>query len=284
MNSEDKDKLKEESKLLIDVEKVIASKNPALLRYIPRFIISFLKRLIHQDDVNRIIIQNTHLKGIDFGEAILKDFGATYKVIALDKLDANGRYLFASNHPLGGMDGIALICAVGQRFKNIKFPVNDLLLNIKGLNNIFLPINKHGAHSKAAAAVLEETFASEAQILFFPAGLVSRKQKGGVIKDLEWKKKFVQKAIQHKRDIVPVHIDGQNTNTFYNLAKWRKRLKIKANLEMLWLPDEMFKQKGKNLTLRFGEPIPWQSLEEQKDASVAAEKIKEIVYGLSKND
>ncbi len=272
--------------LLIDVERVLASKNPALLKYIPGFMVAFFKRLINQDGINKLIINNKNLRGVEFGEGVLRELGATYSTIGLEDISMDGRYLFVANHPLGGMDGIAFLCAVGQRFPDIKFPVNDILLNIRNLDNIFLPINKHGiragVHSKSAADLLNDAFASDAQVLFFPAGLVSRKQKGGIIKDLEWKKYFIKKAILYKRDIIPVHIDGKNTNFFYNLARWRKHLRIKSNIEMLLLPSEMFKQKGQNLTLRFGQPIAWQEFANEKDALRAAEKVKEIVYGLPK--
>jgi len=283
-DSTTKKEVKINDELLIDVEKVFASKNPSLLKIIPAFIIRYLKRITHQNDVNRIIIQNNHIKGLQFSQAILDDFGVKFKTLGLENIPKNGRYLFASNHPLGGMDGIAFLTATGQRFPNIKFPVNDILLNIKGLNTIFLPINKHGGHSREAAKVLEETYRGDAQILFFPAGLVSRKQKGGIIKDLEWKKNFIKKAIQHHRDIIPVHISGENTQFFYNLAKWRKRLGIKANIEMLYLADEMFKQKGEVLTISYGKPVPWQTLKEENNASKSAEKIKEMVYDLGKNN
>lgn len=183
---------------------------------------------------------------------------------------------------MGGLDGIAFLVAASRRFPDLKFPVNDILLNLKPLNNIFVPINKHGGHSREAARLIEEAYKSDSQVLMFPAGLVSRKQKG-VIRDLEWKKNFVRKAIQHQRDIVPVHISGKNTNFFYRLANIRKRLGIKANIEMLYLPDEMFKQKGENLTIRFGKPIAWESIKEQGTPEQWAIKIKEKSYELAKN-
>ncbi len=275
---------KEGEELLIDIEQVFANKNPALLKIIPGFVIRYLKRITHQVGVNRIITQNNHIKGLPFAQAILDDFGVKFNTVGLENIPEDGRYLFASNHPLGGMDGIAFLTATGQRFPHIKFPVNDILMNIKGLNTIFLPVNKHGGHSRDAAKVLEETYKSEAQILFFPAGLVSRKQPGGIIKDLEWKRNFIKKAIQHQRDVVPVHISGHNTPFFYNLAKWRKRLGIKGNIEMLYLADEMFKQNGQNLTIRYGQPVSWQTLKDESNATRSAEKIKEMVYALAKID
>lgn len=275
-------KKEQSSQLLIDVEKVFASKNPALLNMIPSFVIRYLKRIVHQNEINNFLLQKGHLKGAKFGESILNDlFGASYDVEGLAELPDNGRFIFASNHPLGGLDGIALIVAVSKKYPNLKFPVNDILLNLKPLNNIFVPINKHGAHSRQAATLIEEAYKSEAQVLMFPAGLVSRKRKG-IIKDPEWKKNFVRKAIQHKRDIVPVHISGKNTNFFYRLSNIRKILGIKSNIEMIYLPDEMFKQRGEYLTIKFGTPIAWQTLKENGTPEAWARKIKDKSYELTK--
>ncbi len=267
---------------LIDVEKVFASKNPALLRIIPSFVIRYLKRITHQDEINRFLLEKGHLKGIEFGKAILFDlFGAGYQVAGLEKLPATGRFVFASNHPLGGLDGIALLVAVGERFPNLKFPVNDILMNLKSLDNIFLPINKHGGNSRTAAIAIDKAYQSNDQVLMFPAGLVSRKQKG-VIKDLQWKNNFVRKAIQHNRDIVPVHISGRNSNFFYTLANIRKRSGIKANIEMLYLPDEMFRQHGENLLIRIGEPVSIKSLREEGTPEEWSQKIRALSYALPK--
>lgn len=270
------------TELLIDIEKVFSSKNPRLLKIIPSFVIRYLKRITHQDEINSFISQNSHKKGLDFSKAILDEFGVRYNTAGMENIPDSGRFLFASNHPLGGMDGIALITAVGEKFTNLKFPVNDILMNIKGLDTIFIPINKHGGHSKDAARQMEEAYQSDAQMLMFPAGLVSRKR-NGKIADLEWRKNFIKKAIQHKRNIIPVHITGRNSNFFYNLANWRKRLGIKANIEMLYLADEMYRQKGENLTIRFGQPISWEKFTSDVNAHEWAQKIKATVYDLAKN-
>ena len=280
-NGNDRDK-EQANQRLIDIEKVFASKNPALLKIIPGFVIRYLKRITHQDEINAFLSRKGHLKGVEFGKAILELFGARYEAKGLENIPADGRYIFASNHPLGGLDGIAFLVATSQKFTNLKFPVNDILMHLKPLDNIFVPINKHGGHSRDAARGIEDAYKSEAQVLMFPAGLVSRKQKG-VIRDLEWKKNFVRKAIQHQRDIVPVHISGRNSDFFYRFANIRKKLGIKANIEMLYLPDEMFKQHNENLQIRFGEPISWKQMKESGTTESWTQKIKDKSYELSKN-
>ncbi|MEY1638268.1 1-acyl-sn-glycerol-3-phosphate acyltransferase [Tenuifilum osseticum] len=268
---------------LIDIDKVIASKSPRLQRALPRFIVRYLKRIIHQDEINEVLQKHGHKQGVDFIEEALKVMQVTYSVKGIENLKPDGRYLFASNHPLGGLDGMILIHLLGKRYPEVKFPVNDLLMHITQLHNIFIPINKHGAQSSQNVKLMDATFASDAQVLYFPAGLCSRKQHGR-IEDLEWKKSFIVKAIQHKRDIVPVFFSGRNSNFFYNLAKLRTFLGIKANIEMLYLVNEMFKQKGKSITVIIGEPIPYTTFDSSKSPAEWAKWVKAIVYELGKQN
>jgi putative hemolysin len=201
-----------------------------------------------------------------------------------ENIPADGRkYIFASNHPLGGFDGICLSYLIGKYYGGkIKCLVNDLLLAIPNLRSIFTPVNKHGAQSKEAYLDMEAAFRSDNQILTFPAGLCSRRRKG-VIRDLPWKKSFIQKAVEHERDVVPVYFEGCNSNFFYRLANIRKFFNIKMNIEMLYLPDELFKQKQKTFHIYIGQPIPWQTFDARKKPLEWAEWVQETVYKLAKN-
>lgn len=280
---------------LIDIERVIASKNANLLRIIPGFVIRYLKRITHQDAINDYIYRNRDKVGLEFVDAILAEFGADIQIpdtgyripdkesdqsSGISHLASDRRYIIASNHPLGGLDGMALMQAVGRFRRDLVFPVNDILMNVPGLQPLFIPINKHGKNTDNVR-IIDETFASDKVILYFPAGLVSRKQQGGVIRDLEWKKTFITKARRYHRDVIPVHISGQNSNFFYTLSNWRKRLGIKANLEMLYLVDEMVKQKDKPICITFGEPIPWSTFDKSRTDSEWAAWVKERVYAIA---
>ena len=267
----------------IDVDGVFKAKNPKLYKYFPKFLLSILKRIIRQEGINDFINRNKHKDGLDFAEAIADEFSNSYRSEGLENVPEGRRYIFASNHPLGGLDGMIFLTEVGKKFPDVLFPVNDILLNIKNLSGYFVPINKHGAQGREAARKLEEAYASDNQILMFPAGLVSRKIKGKIT-DLEWKRNFVKKAIQHKRDIVPVFVTGQNSNFFYNLANLRKKLGIKINIEMLFLPGELFKSMTKDITIIFGKPVSWKELSNGDKPDVWAKKIKELSYNLAKND
>ena len=265
--------------LKVDVEQVLYSKNPAMKKVIPGFLISYLKKIVHQDEINEFLSKAGHLKNAEFIAEGLREFDISYRVTGSENLPEQGRYIFVSNHPLGGLDGLVFIYELSRYYPDLKFPVNDILMNIKTLSGIFLPINKHGAQDREAALAIEAAYASDSQILYYPAGLCSRKKKG-VIRDLKWHKSFITKAVQYKRDIIPAFFSGRNSNFFYNLSNIRTFLGIKANIEMLYLADEMFKMRGKAFDLVFGKAIPWQTFDKTKTPSEWAEWIKEKSYQL----
>lgn len=264
----------------IDLKRILAQKAPKASKRIPSFIVDYLIRLIHQDEINEILDIYKDYQGVDFMEKLVDYFKISIELINSENIPTEGRYIFASNHPLGGLDGICLSAIIGRIFNgNIRYPVNDLLLNIPNLQSIFLPINKHGSQGKKNAIMLEEAFASNNQIITFPAGLCSRKI-GGKIQDTEWKKSFIQKAIQYKRDIIPVYFEGRNSNLFYNLANIRKSIGIKMNYEMVLLPDEMFSNSESSFKIYIGKPIGWQQFDGSKSATEWAGWVKDIVYKL----
>jgi len=263
----------------IDIEKVLSSKNPALAKAIPRFIVNYLKRVVHQDELNSFLKQWGHLKDAQLIDAGLNFFEIKYRVSGIENLPVSGKNIFVSNHPLGGLDGLVFISELSKHYNEIRFPVNDILTSIENFSGIFLPVNKHGFQGKDAARKIEEAYASDCQILYFPAGLCSRKEKG-VIRDLQWHKSFISKAIQHQRDVVPAYFSGRNSDFFYNLARFRKMIGLKGNIEMLYLADEMFRQKGKEISLIFGKPISWMTFNKSKSAPEWAEWVKSKSYEL----
>lgn len=268
----------------IDVKKAIAVKNPRLLKFLPEFILRYITRTIHEDELNAAVIRYKDRFGHDFVDAAMEEFGATATVVGAENIPKSGGVILTANHPLGGLDGIAFMDVVGEYRKDIKFFVNDLLMALKNFDPIFIPVNKHGKNSGDYTKKFEEVYASSDCLLLFPAGLVSRKQNNGKVEDLVWKKSFISKAIQYQKNIVPVYIEGSNSKFFYNLAYWRKKLGIKANIEMFYLVDEMYKQKGKTITFTFGEPISWETFTKDRPAEYWSAKVKQHVYALSKGD
>jgi putative hemolysin len=234
---------------------------------------------MHIGFVNDLLQRNGHLKGTAFVDQVVKEFNVKRHLHGLENIPETGKFIFASNHPLGGFDGMLLLKTVDEKLGNPKFLTNDILLNIPQLRDVFVPVNKHGGHSRNAARQLSEAYNSEAQILIFPSGLASRKIKGKIV-DLEWKKHFITKAIQYKRDVIPVFISGRNTNRFYRLAKIRKFLRIKWNLEMFFLPDETMRHQNTDVHIYFGKPVPWSAFDKTKTHKEWADWIKEKVYHL----
>ncbi len=263
----------------VDVRKVFREKNPSMARLIPGFIYRYLEKIIHQDYVNWFIEEYGDLYGLDWAHAAIREFKINLNIKGEDNLPADGRFIFASNHPLGGFDGLLLISTVRKHYPRAVFLVNDILMNLRNMEELFIPINKHGDQSRESVRLIEEMYQSDHQILTFPSGYVSRRIKG-VIQDLEWQKSFIAKAIQHQRDIIPVHISGRNTNFFYHLGSIRKFLRIKANLEMFYLVDETIKHRNKTIEITFGKPLVYPHFDKSRTHKQWAAFIREMVYSL----
>ncbi len=263
----------------IDVESVIAGKNPKLLRIIPRFVIRWLKRLIRQDFINEILSEYGHLKGVEFANAVIKRLNITYRVHGLERIDKERSYIVASNHPMGGLDGVILIDIFGHIFESVKFVVNDLLYSIDPLKPVFIPVNKFGRQSPDVARMINDSYSGDNQILYFPAGLCSRMTKG-IIADLEWKKSYITQAIKYNRDILPVFFEGRNSGFFYKIANLRKRIGINFNFEIVLLPNEMFRQQNSTFDVYIGEPVRYEELTDGTSTGDWNKKIRERVYSL----
>jgi putative hemolysin len=266
----------------IKIREVFASKSPGLAKMIPGFVYSYINRILHIDFINDLLKRYGHLRGISFVDKVIEEFNVKENYYGIENIPSSGRFIFASNHPLGGFDAMLLMKAVDKKLGNPKFLTNDILLNIPQMRSIFVPVNKHGGHSREAAKLLAEAYESDAQILIFPSGLASRKIKGKIV-DLEWKKHFISKALQYKRDVIPVFVGGRNSNRFYRLAKIRKFLHIRWNLEMFFLPDETMRHRNTNVYIYFGKPIPCNTLSKSKTHKEWAKWVKDMVYELPAN-
>jgi len=261
----------------IDVDKIIRSKAPGLRKWLPTFIVSWLKRKLHEDEINDFMRETKNVYGLDFNKAALNILGANIEVKNQHHIPLTGGIIVAANHPLGGLDGMALINAVGEVRKDVRFLVNDVLLSLKNYGDVLVGINKVGAISTKSLRSLEDVLLSDDAVLYFPAGLVSRKINGEIV-DLDWKKSFVTQAIDHKRIIVPTFIEGENSKFFYRFANFRKKIGIKPNIEMLFLPDEMFKQKGHTVKIHFGKPFNPSELNLSKSHREWTLLIRKYIY------
>jgi len=265
-----------------DIKSVFYEKSPRIARLMPGFIYAYLKRILHQDFINDYLQRHGDKMGLDFMEAAYQEFNVDMDIKGEENLPESGRFLFVANHPLGGFDGNMLIYIIRKHYPRVVFLVNDILMNLKNMDEFFIPINKHGGQSRESVKQLDEAYHSDIQIISFPSGMVSRKLKGK-IQDLVWQKNFIIKAKQYQRDVIPVHINGRNSNFFYRLANVRKFLGIKWNLEMLYLIDETYKHQNKTFTFTIGKPIPYSDFDRRYTPIEWAARIREVVYRLPEN-
>lgn len=267
----------------IDIDEIVRGKAGAKARFVPRFVLSWLKRIIHQDEVNEFILGEGDKQGMPWLDDCMEYLGTTLNVKGPENLpdDSDGRlFTFVSNHPLGGPDGVALGHLLGHRYDGrIKYLVNDLLMNLHGLAPFFVPINKTGKQSRNFPQLVEAVFNSPNHIIMFPAGLCSRRI-NGQIHDLPWQKTFITKSVETQRDIVPIRFDGRNSDFFYRIANVGKRLGLKFNIAMLYLVDELYKNRGKTFDVTIGKPIPYSTFDKSRKPQEWAAYVEDIVYKL----
>ena len=267
----------------IDIDSILQSKMGAKAKWVPRPLVWWLKRIIHQDQVNAYLWDSRDKVGTEWLEECVRYLQMSLRVEGMENLpDKNdGRlYTIVSNHPLGGADGVALGAIIGRHFDSrFRYLVNDLLMNLPGLAPLCIPINKTGKQSRSFPAMVKAGFESENHILMYPAGICSRRQKDGSIRDIPWSKTFIVKSVEYQRDIVPIHFSGQNSNFFYKLANFSDRY-LPFNLAMLFLVDEMYKNVGKTFEIKIGKPIPWQTFDKSKTPQQWAQYVQDIVYSL----
>ena len=268
-------------KKLIDLDAVFKSKNPRLYRWLPRFVMTLLKKIVHQDETNKFLNDHTNDDAFEFSAAVVKDAEITFEVFNMDRVPKTGGCILACNHPLGALEGMCLIVELQKVRSDLKFIVNDLLLNVHNIKSLLVGVNKHGRSSAESLKMVNELFSSDQLIVLFPSGMVSRKI-AGVIEDLKWKKTFITRSRLFNIPVIPVYIDAKNSNFFYNLCNLRMKLGIKANLEMFFLVDEMHKQKGKHIPIVFGDLIQPSMFTNIKTDEQWASELKNEVYKLKK--
>lgn len=275
--------MKQITEKTIDIDDILRGKMGAKARFVPRPLVSWLKRIVHQDEVNAYLWESRHLSGTEWLEECVRYLDMTLEIVGEENLPSkdDGRlYTFVSNHPLGGEDGVALGAIIGRHYDGrFRYLVNDLLMNLPGLAPLCIPINKTGSQSRSFPAMVESGFRSDNHMLMFPAGLCSRRR-GGVIRDLPWTKTFIVKSVAYQRDVVPIHFGGQNSDFFYRLANFSDRYVKKVNIAMLFLADEMYKNVHKTFRVAIGKPIPWQTFDKSRTPVEWAQFVKDKVYEL----
>lgn len=264
---------------VLDIEKIIKSKVGKKAKYIPKFVINWFKRFIHIDFINEYLKEG--YLGVEFCENCIKYLGVELEITGLENLPKDGKkYTFVSNHPLGAIDGVTLGALIGREYDgNVKYLMNELLMNLNGMAPLGIPVNKLGGQARNLSKLVNDAYQSDNQMLIFPAGLCSRKI-DGKIQDIEWGKSFIKKSRESERDIVPIHFEGENSKRFYRIASWQKKLGIKFNIAMMLLPDEMYKSRGRKYKITFGKPISIALMDKSRSDHAWAQEVRKKVYEL----
>ena len=267
----------------IDINKILKGKLGAKAKFVPAFLVNWLKRVAHEDQVNAFLWESRDKVGVEWLEECVRYLDMTLDIVGKENLPdpQDGRfYTFVSNHPLGGEDGVALGAIIGRHYDGrFRYLVNDLLMNLPGLAPVCIPINKTGNQSRNFPAMVEAGFQSDNHMLMFPAGLCSRKT-NGVIRDLPWTKTFISKSVETHRDVVPIHFSGRNSDRFYRIANICKTLGLKVNIAMLYLVDEMYRNVHQTFHVTIGKPIPWQTFDKSRKPAQWALYVQDKVYEL----
>lgn len=269
-------------KKYIDIERIFKEKNPGAYKWTPKFLINYIKKVVHEDDINRFENANHEKFEFEYLDAALKEVDAKVTFSGIENVPQTGACIIASNHPLGGIDGMALLQIVGNVRKDLSFLVNDMLTRLVNFGKLFVPVNKVGATSGQNLRRIDEIYASDGVTMIFPAGLVSRKI-DGKIQDLKWNRSFIKKAIQYQQPIIPVLIDGKLSPFFYRFSSFRKTIGIKANIEMLYLVNELYKLKNNTTHIVFGPAIAPSVFDKSKNHDEWAELMRQYVYQLNVN-
>jgi putative hemolysin len=266
--------------LHIDVRELFAKKNPRMAAILPGFVYRWIEKIIHQKDINRVLKETVDLKNNAFTEYIIKtEIKARIETKGLENIPATGGAIMVSNHPLGGLDGMVLMLVASEVRQDVRVIVNDLLAEIPNYDEVFIPVNKIGKKAKQSLQNVEEAYSSGGMIMVFPAGLCSR-MVNGKITDLTWQKSFISRSLKYRLPVIPVHFSGRNSKRFYRVANFRKFLGLKVNIEMFFLVDELYRQRGKKFSIHIGPPILPETFDQKHSQAAWAEIVKQYVYSL----
>jgi len=273
---------KDRTDYLLDIDEVLG---PELSQKIPGFAKRFLKKRIHQDDINECIMKAEHYCGAGFFDEALDFIGITYKIRGEENIDKDKKYLFACNHPLGGPEALIIGSVFRRLFGDgFKVPTNQLLCHMKPLTEFFVPVRVMSkSQSRDIGEKIKNMFLSDSQVLVFPSGLCARDIKGKVT-EMPWKKMFITQSRKYERDVIPVHMSGYNSKWYFFLTKLSKFLRLKFNIGMLYLVDELFNKAGEEFVITFGEAIPYTTFDNSKTDLEWADCIKNKVEQLSKDN
>ena len=269
----------------IDIKKIIRSQKNPKIAHMPGFVIWLIKWWVKEKELNKLLRKTAHLKDFKFVEALNQEMDLRFDIKGLENIPNRNNLIFVGNHALGGVDFFALVHALKQKgFTKINHPANEVLMSIRPLSGILVPINVFGKITEKDRNLLEKRLSDNTvPVTMFPSGEVMRKYNGKPDDSL-WRSGFVRYARKYQKDVIPFYIPTENSKIFYRIASWRRKLGIKANIELFWLPRELLRKRGKTIQIIFGKPIPWQTFDDSKSRHEWAAEVKKAAYRLGGQD
>ena len=248
-----------------------------------KWVINGLKKLIHEDDLNEFLFKNQHLRGFAFLDKLLTYFKFTYQVDNDSYLNipAQGRLLIVANHPIGTLDGLALVKLIRSVRPDVRVVVNRVLINMKPLESLFFPVNILSSDKKELKDTYKtmiDSLEKEEAIIIFPAGEVSRITPKGV-RDGEWQSGFIKLAKKTKSPILPIHIKAKNSAFFYGIST------IYKPLATMLLVNEMFNKRNQTIKFQVGSVVPYSEISETDETNKQlCKRFRKHVLNLGKKN
>lgn len=267
----------------IDVEQVLVNKYPAFVHKpapVRRSTLFCLRRLVREQEINRFLQTHQGSRGFEFVDEVLDYFNFSYTISHKERMNipSSGRVMIIANHPLGALDGLALLKLVGEVRRDVRIIANDVLMHFDALQNLFLPVDNLGKSTrKENIARIVEALQNDEAVIVFPAGEVSRAGFTG-IKDGRWNSGFIHFARKANAPILPVYLGGKNSPLFYGLSY------INKSMSTLMLAREMFNKHSVTLPVRIGEPIAFSQLDALPVSNRdKAKLLKKHLYRIARN-
>ena len=268
---------------MISVEHVVATRFPGFPQRNPtiyRTVVAILRLLFREVEFRRFAERYPHLTGFDFVEQALDhfDFGVTVSDRERERIPAWGRVVIVANHPIGSLDGLALLKLVSNVRRDVKVVANDVLAAVEPLQSLLLPVDAFGSRStRDHLRAIEQHLQNDGAVIIFPAGEVSRMGATGV-KDGAWRHGFLRFAAKTKAPVLPMFVDARNSAFFYSLSF------LARPLSTLWLVREMFKHNNKNMRVRIGQPIGFETYSTLPlDSRAKVKLFRRHIYKIGKN-
>ncbi len=268
---------------MLNIEQSVVNKFPGFARRAPLIrnsTLSILRRLTREQEINRFLRENQGNCGIDFIDRIFDYFQFSYSASRRerDNIPAQGRVIIIANHPIGSLDGLALLRLVSEVRRDVKIVANDMLMAFEPLRELLLPLDNmtHGAYRQSYKAILQALNNDEA-VIIFPAGEVSRASPQG-IRDGKWQAGFLHFVRKTRAPLLPIFVSAKNSLLFYSASM------IFKPFATALLAREMFNKRSGEIQFRVGEMIPHHALENDQLADKALiKRLKKHLYKIGKN-